>query len=67
MKVSLENLQGLKNLEGLWDILERARVGLAGLTLRLPEDWAKTLGKELWQDLAISIRSLSEGHKPTAQ
>jgi len=42
-------------------------VGLAGLSLELPTDWQDTLGTELWQDLAISIRSLSEGHKPTAQ
>ncbi|RKZ42668.1 MAG: hypothetical protein DRQ41_06735, partial [Gammaproteobacteria bacterium] len=50
-----------------WDILERSRVGLNSLTLHLPEDWAETLGKQLWQDLESSIRWLSEGYQPAEQ
>jgi CHAT domain-containing protein len=51
----------------IWRILEQTRVGLNSLTLHLPKDWADTLGEQLWQSLAISIKSLAEGHKPTEQ
>jgi len=51
----------------VWEILERTRIGLNSLTLRLPENWAETLGEELWKELEISIRILSEGHEPTEQ
>jgi len=51
----------------VWEILERTRVGLNSLKLRLPENWAETLGEELWKALEMSIRDLNEGHEPTEQ
>jgi tetratricopeptide (TPR) repeat protein len=48
------------SLSSIWEILERARIGLNSLTLKLPDDWAETLGEELWKDLGNSIRWLTE-------
>ena len=61
-----ENLRGLENfedLEMLWQLLERARIGLTGLTLKLPNDWKETLGKELWEALASSISLIENGYE----
>jgi tetratricopeptide (TPR) repeat protein len=65
---TLQTVQSNKavDLVTLWDILERARMGLSGLTLHLPKepDLVETLGESLWEELKISIICLSKGHKP---
>jgi hypothetical protein len=49
----------------LWDLLERGRIGLTGLTMRLPTDWQTQLSKVLWQSLAHSIYSIAGGNDTT--
>jgi len=53
------------DLTQLWDLLERGRIGLTGLTMRLPTDWQAQLGKVLWQSLAQSIYFIGEGNDTT--
>jgi hypothetical protein len=50
-----ENLQDSENIENIWQILERSRIGLAGLTMKLPDNWDINLGKELWYALRATI------------
>jgi hypothetical protein len=55
-----EILEGEATTEKIWEMLERARIGLNSLTLDLPENWEETLGEKLWKDLATSIWGLAE-------
>jgi len=48
----------------IWEILERARIGLASLTVKLPENWERTLGKALWSALRKTIDQLDSGYVP---
>jgi hypothetical protein len=53
-----------KGGDKLWELLERSRIGLTRLTLHLSDDWAETLGEQLWKDLDSSVRWLIEGYDP---
>jgi hypothetical protein len=55
----------IENLEDIWQLLERSRIGLTGLTLQLEDHWDEKLGEQLWKDLEASIRLLREGYQPT--
>jgi hypothetical protein len=48
----------------LWQLLERARIGLNSLTMTLPPEWDKTLGKALWSALRKTIDELRGGYIP---
>ncbi len=48
----------------LWHLLERARIGLNSLTMRLPPEWDKTLGKALWSALRKTIDEIGGGYVP---
>jgi len=48
----------------LWELLERARIGLMGLTMTLPEEWDKTLGEALWNALRKTIDDIDGGYVP---
>jgi len=48
----------------LWHLLERARIGLMGLTIKLPEEWDKTLGEALWNALRKTIDDIGGGYVP---
>ncbi len=50
--------------ETLWHLLERARIGLMGLTMTLPDEWDKTLGEALWNGLRKTIDEIGGGHVP---
>ncbi len=60
-----ENLQDSENIENLWQILERSRIGLAGLTMKLPDNWDINLGKTLWYGLRKSIDELGGNNPPS--
>jgi len=62
-KLLAEKLQDTPNLDDLWQILERTRIGLAGLTMELPPNWDQTFGKELWGALRDSINWLAQEDK----
>ncbi len=42
----------------IWQVLERARIGLTTLNAQLPQDWEDQLGKALWAALRTSIDQL---------
>ncbi len=51
--------------EDLWYLLERARIGLAGLKLQLPNDWQQQLGQLLWSGLRTTMDEIRSGHQPS--
>jgi hypothetical protein len=57
-----ENLQDSENIETIWQILERSRIGLAGLTMKLPDNWDINLGEELWYALRATIDFIKKGN-----
>jgi hypothetical protein len=50
--------------ESVWALLERARIGLMGLTMTLPEEWDKELGEALWSGLRKTMDELRGGDVP---
>jgi hypothetical protein len=50
--------------ETLWYLLERARISLTGLMMKLPEGWDQELGENLWRTLRDSITWIAEGNTP---
>jgi hypothetical protein len=52
--------------EDLWYLLERARIGLAGLMLKLPDNnWQKQLGRVLWGGLRTTMDKMQKGYVPS--
>jgi len=50
--------------EKVWYLLERSRISLTGLMMKLPEGWNNELGKNLWTTLRDSITWIAEGNTP---
>jgi hypothetical protein len=51
--------------EDLWYLLERARIGLAGLMLKLPDNWQKQLGRALWDTLKNTMNQILDSYVPS--
>ncbi len=48
----------------IWEILERSRISLHNIALKLPEDWETKLGEELWDSLDLMVKAIDNGYKP---
>jgi CHAT domain-containing protein len=46
----------------IWSLLERSRIALKTNKLILPKNWEQILAQDLWNNLDICIRQVSDGH-----